>query len=243
MQSQSKIKKPKVQKGWKNANPAFAHECARYMVVGTSNTGKTTLAVKIIKHIIFSETDPHHVLIIISPHYQKDKKIRSLATEACEKGLEVRVYQSLDKTTLNKFMEYINECSSQDKRSLVFVDDPVGVGGFTSNVNQKSPWNSFVSGCKHYFADIVFSTQSVAALSKVGRENVDVFVYLPSMVYRDELYNACRFVSTRSDFDKLMDTYASEPYHALWINAQFGRKGVYAIDADGTISPISSIPK
>lgn len=240
---QSKPGKIKVAKGWENANPAFAQGPSRYMIVGVANTGKTTLAVRVIKQILQNPKDPHHQLVIISPNYQRDPKLQALAQHASQLKIKVRVYTSFDKASMQKFVEFMDDVALHNVRSLVYIDDPVGVGTFTANVNQKSPWNSFVTGSKHYKADIVFSTQAVGAMSRSARKNIDVFIFLPDMTSRVELFESCRFVSTQGQFDKLMDRYAYQPYCALWINVQFGRKGVYCIDANGTISSITEVPR
>lgn len=169
-------------------------------------------------------------------------KLQNLSQFAAQIGLVVRVYQNFDKQTMQKFVSFMEDCALQGLRSTVFIDDPVGFGTFTSSVNQRSPFNSFITGIKHYKADVVFSTQAIGSLSKSARKNVDVFIFMPDMISRVELYESCRFVPTQQEFDRLMDVYATRPFHALWINVQFGRKGVYAINSDGHISAISSVP-
>lgn len=137
----------------------------------------------------------------------------------------------------------MDQRSREGKRSTVFIDDPVGVGNFTSNVNQNSPFNSFVTSAKHYKSDIVFSTQAIGSMSRSARKNIDVFIFLPDMISRKESYEACRFVNTQIAFDRLMDCYATKPFNALWINVQYGRKGVYAVDDQGKISSITEVPE
>lgn len=223
-------------------NEPFAEGCSRYFVVGASNTGKTTLCIKIIKRLFSDENDPFSQLIIISPNYNMDGKLKSLAQRAVKQGIGVRVYDNFTKNTVNKFVDYMSACAAKGARSLVYIDDPVGLGTFTSNVNQRSAFNSFVTGVKHYNSTIVFSTQSVGAMSRSARKNIDVFIFLPDMTSRQECYTACKFVSSYEDFAKLMDAYAVEPYCALWVNVQYGRKGVFRINAAGSISPITTIP-
>ena len=232
-----------IQRQWKNTNPAFPTGPSRFLIVGLSNTGKTTLGVRIAKQMLNNENDPHHHLVIISPNYQRDDKLLALAEWADQHGIKVRVYTSFDKPTMQLFLNFMDDLALHKVRTLVYVDDPVGTPTFTTNVNQKSPWNSFVTSTKHYKSDIVFSTQAAGSLSKSARMNFDVFVYLPDMTNREELFKLCRFVSTMGQFDRMMDAYASEPYCALWINIQFGRKGVYCINENGTISSISEVPR
>lgn len=223
-------------------NGPFAQGCSRYFVVGASNTGKTTLCIKIIKRLFSDETDLITQLVIISPNYSMDGKLKALAQRIAKQGHSVRVYDNFTKNTVNKFVDYMGECASKGVRSLVYIDDPVGLGTFTSSVNQKSAFNSFVTGVKHYNTTIVFSTQSVGAMSRSARKNIDVFIFLPDMTSRQECYTACKFVPCYEDFAKLMDAYAVEPYCALWINVQYGRKGVFQINGSGSISPITNIP-
>lgn len=223
-------------------NPPFARGSARYLILGTSNTGKTTLAVRLVKQILNNDKDPHQQLVIVSPNYDEDEKLHNLSHFAAQRAMSVRVYKSFDKQSMIKFVEYMKACAKERMRSVVFIDDPVGAGSFTSNVNQHSPFNAFVTGIKFFYTDLVFSTQVSKALSASARKNIDVFIYLPDMISRKELYECCRFVPTFFDFDRLMDKYASQSYHALWVNVQFGRKGVYCIDSQGQISSITSVP-
>lgn len=246
-QAQPPLSKPSndrhIVKQWENMNPPFATGPSRYFIVGTSNTGKTTLAIRIIKQLLRNVSDPTQQLVIISPNYNRDPKLQNLAQYAADSGLIVKVFPSFDKSSMEKFVAYMDGCALQGLRSRVFIDDPVGVGSFTSNVNQKSPFNSFVTGVKHFNADIIFSTQATGSMSKSARKNIDVFIFLPDINSREELYSICHFVSTLDEFDKLMDTYAIRPFNALWINVQYGRKGVYHINEAGNISPITGVPK
>lgn len=232
-----------VKRQWVNTNPPFPKGPSRFLIVGVANTGKTTLGIRLSKQIFSNEEDPHQHLIIISPNYLRDDKLKHLAADAKARGVEVIVFTSFDKKTMEKFLSYMDDLALNNVRSVVYVDDPVGVGTFTANVNQKSPWNSFVTGSKHYKSDIFFSTQAIGGISKSARKNFDVFIFLPDMTSRKELYESCRFVQTQAQFDALMDTYASNPYCALWVNVQFGRKGVYAIDENGTVSSITEVPR
>lgn len=230
-------------KDWKNTNPPFPDCPARYFVVGPSDTGKTTLCVRIIKQLINDKRDPRHHLVIVSPNYDWDPQLQKLAQFAAgELKLVVKVFKGFTRDGIEKFITYMGECKNQGMRSTIYIDDPVGIGQFTSSVNQKSPFNSFVTGIKHFKADMIFSTQAIGSLSPSARENIDVFIFLPNSVARPKLYDACPFVDSRADFYKLMDHYASEPYHAIWINLKFGRKGIFRINAQGQISPITSIP-
>lgn len=243
-QSEDMQKKKKyLVEEWTNTNEPFAKGCARYFIVGTSNTGKTTLASRLIKQLLSSEEDPKQQLIIISPNYSRDHKLQKLAKLAAASDMTVKVYQSFDKASIRKFVEYMAECAESKTRSVVFIDDPIGIGHFTGSVNTKSPFNSFVTGVKHYRSDIVFSTQAIGSMSKSARKNVDVFIFLPDRTSRQELYDACRFVSTYQAFSRLMDMYASSPFNALWINVQYGSLGVYRIDSQGSIRSITSVPK
>lgn len=225
---------------WKNENPDFPDEYARFFIVGCSNTGKTTLCCRIVKTRLAHQ--PRSQLVIISPNWERDQKLQELTEYAQQMGLNVRVYPSFTKRSIAKFVQYMGRCASEQIKTIVYLDDPVGLGQFTSNVNRESPFNSFVTGCKHYLCDILFSTQAVGAMSRSARKNIDVFIFLPDMISRKELYLACPFVSSQYDFDRMMDKYASRAYHALWINVQGGRRGVYCINQNGDISPISSVP-
>ena len=180
--------------------------------------------------LLTNPNDVRQQLVIISPNYERDPKLQNLSQFSAQEGLSVRVYKSFDKKTMDSFVEYMEKCALSKMRTTIFIDDPVGVGSFTSNVNQRSLFNSFVTGIKHYNSDIIFSTQAVGALSRSARKNIDVFIFMPDMISRMEMYTSCRFVPTFADFEKLMDTYATQSFHALWINVQFGRKGVYCID-------------
>lgn len=228
---------------WQNSNPPWASGPARYFIVGSANTGKTTLASKIIRHLLTDEYDVRNQLVIVSPNFARDDKLQQLSQFAAKIGLVVMVYTSLDKRSMQKFVAYMDECALKRMRTTVFIDDPVGVGSFTSSVNSSSAFNSFVTGAKHYKADIVFSTQVIGSMSKSARKNVDVFIFLPDMISRVESYTSCRFVSTQIEFDKLMDKYATRPFNALWINVQFGRKGVYYVNEAGNISAITTVPE
>lgn len=232
-----------IVKQWQNTNGPFPTGPSRFFIVGSSNTGKTTLACRIIKKMLVDERDPKNQLIIISPNYKRDEKLQNLANFAASAKLYVRVYQSFDNDGISAFVDYMDQSCLDGLRTTVFVDDPVGVGSFTSNVNQKSPFNSFVTGIKHYRCDIVFSTQAIGSMSRSARKNVDVFIFMPDIISREELFKSCRFVSTQEEFDRLMDKYAASPFHALWINVQFGRKGVYAVNDQGNISAITSVPR
>lgn len=227
---------------WENTNPPFATGPARYFIIGTSNTGKTTLASRLIKRLLTDEEDKRQQLVIISPNYSRDQKLMGLAQFAASFNLVVRVYTSFEKASMQKFVDYMDKCALEQVRSVVFIDDPVGVGNFTSNVNVKSPFNSFVTGAKHYLSDIVFSTQAIGSMSASARVNIDIFIFMPGMILRNQLHKACPFVPKPEDFYKLMDTYASDPFCALWVNVQFGRKGVFRIDNEGTISSITDVP-
>lgn len=204
--------------------------------------GKTTLACRLIKKILFTPEDPRDQLVIISPHFERDEKISALAKYVVERGLNVKIYPVISKTTMANIVKYLAECKKSGLRSTVFIDDPIGAGTFTSNVNQESPFNALVAGAKHFATDIIFSTQSVKGMAVASRKNVEVFIFLADIISRHELYQACRFVPTMSDFDRLMDVYTEEMFSALWINIQFGRRGVYHIDSEGSISPITSVP-
>ena len=228
---------------WQNSNTPWPEGAARYFIVGTSNTGKTTLACRIIKKLLEEPNDPKDLLVLVSPNYQRDQKLIEIAKFASARGIKVRVYTKMDKKSLKEFVAYMDEWSRSGKRTTVFIDDPVGIGNFTSNVNQNSPFNSFVTSAKHFKSDIIFSTQAIGSMSKSARKNVDVFIFLPDMVSRKESYEACRFVHTQMAFDSLMDRYATKPFNALWINVQYGRKGVYAIDEHGEISSITAVPE
>lgn len=227
---------------WVNQNKPFPQGCARYLVVGASNTGKTTLSVRIVNKLLGDTHDVRDQLVIVSPNFERDRQLKDLAQDAAARGKTVRVYFSFDRIGIEKFVEFMGVCAAQDVRSVVYIDDPVGVGSFVSYTNQQSPFNSFITGVKHYKADILFSTQAMHSLSRSGRKNIDVFIFLPDMVSRKELYEACPFVGTRQEFDRIMDRYAYEPFHALWVNIQFGRRGIYTIDANGKISPITRVP-
>ncbi len=189
------------------------------------------------------DEDPREVLVIVSPNYNRDAQLVALAEfVTTEMSRRVFVYTGMKQDLMKKFLKGMDDLAMTGVRSLVFIDDPVGTGSFTANVNQTSPFNSFVTGIKHYRADLIFSTQAVGSMSKSARKNVDVFIFLPDLISRKELYDSCRIVGSLSDFDRLMDAYASKPFHALWINVQFGSRGVYCIDQDGRISAITTVP-
>ena len=232
-----------ISKQWKNTNKAWAEGPSRYFIVGTSNTGKTTLACRIIRQLLKNEDDLRDQLVVISPNFERDKKLQDLTAYAASKNLTVMVYTGFDKKSMEKFVAYMDKCAKEQMRSTVFIDDPVGVGNFTSSVNQKSPFNSFITGIKHYNSDVVFSTQAIGSMSKSARKNIDVFIFMPDMISRDELYKSCRFVPSFEEFNSLMDHYASTPFHALWINVQYGRKGVYQVNSSGHISSITAVPQ
>lgn len=212
------------------------------MVVGTTKAGKTFFCCRLAKQLLQDPTYPRNHLVIISPNYSMDDKLQALAQHAAKIGCVVRVYTTFDKITMQKFVEYMNKSKLEGKKSVVYIDDPVGVGSFTSNINVKSPFNSFVTSAKHYESDIIFSTQAVASMSKSARKCIEVFIFFPDMISRHELFEACRFVPSFEDFDKLMNAYATERYSALWVNVQFGRKGVYRISPNGNISSITGVP-
>jgi hypothetical protein len=224
-----------------NFNSPFPKGPSRYYVVGTTNSGKTTLACRMIKQMLHSKSDPRQQLIIISPNYHRDPQLLDLAKMAAIMKLSVIVYLRLDKVTMAKFVEHMDQSCLNNIRSTVFIDDPVGVGSFTSNVNQASPFNSFVTSLKHYKTDMVFCSQNIGGMSASARKNIEVFVFLPDMVSRVDLFKACRIVPTQAEFDKLMDTHTQQQHSALWINVQYGRKGVYGIDAGGNISAITRV--
>lgn len=178
----------------------------------------------------------------MSPNYERDPQLQELAKFAASKGLIVKVYKKLNKLEMAAFVKYMDKCALEKIRSITFTDDPVGLGVFTTSVNSASSYNEFVTGSKHYLTDIVFSTQAVGAMSSSARKNIDVFIFMPDMISRMELWKACPIVNNFDDFCALMDRYAEKSYCALWINVQFGKKGVYWVNANGDISPITSVP-
>ena len=211
------------------------------MVVGATNTGKSTLCCKIIKRKLDrKEVDQ---LVVISPNFRLDEQLVALASRASELGVTVRVYENFTQQSIAKFVDYMSKCAARGVNSVVYIDDPVGLKCFSTNVNTQSPFNSFVAGLKHYKTTMIFSSQSIGAMSKSARKNVEVFIFLPDMITRDESYAACRFVPSFDQFNALMDRYASKEHCALWVNVQFGKRGVYHINAAGAISPITRVPK
>lgn len=211
------------------------------MVVGPTNSGKTRLSCRVAKQVIMQKHT--NQLVIISPNYRRDPQLQELAQHAARTGLAVIVYEQLDHQAMEKFVALIDKSKLEGKSSLVYVDDPVGVSSFTESVNRKSPFNHFYTSIKHYDSDCIFSTQSTKSLSTTARENVEVFIYLPNIVARKKLYEACPFVPSMAEFERLMDCYANDDYHALWINIQFGRLGVYAMNPQGQISSITAVPQ
>ena len=219
---------------------------SKYFVVGTAGTGKTTLCCKLTKQLVNKAADdgkPKHHLVIVSPNYRRDPQLQALAQWCAKNGLTVKVYSKFDKKEgLAPMLNYMDECALQGMEGITYFDDPVGMGLFTASVNAKSPFNSFITGTKHYHTDIIFSTQAIGGMSYSARKNNDVFIYFPDIVSREDLYKACRIVPSQEAFDKLMDKYAIKRHHALWLNVQAGGRGVYAIDDMGQISPITSVP-
>ena len=213
------------------------------MIVGPSDTGKTTLAVRIVKQLL-RKPEKKDQIVIISPNFERDPKLKELAAQSAQNQYRVKVYKSFDPKTIQMFIDYMDMCyRNENLRSVVYVDDPVGVGQFTSSVNKISPFNEFVSGIKHYNADLVFSTQATKSMSRAARANIDVFIFMPSILSRGDYYDLCPFVSSRQDFEKLMNHYVSLPFHAIWVNIQRGGRGVYRIDKHGSISPITTVPR
>lgn len=240
-----KVKKQNQAK-WENRNPPFPDRYSRFFVQGPSDTGKTKKCGQIIRHLFKSKKELKQ-LIIISPNYDLDDQLsgeqEGIAPWAAKQGKIVKVYKGFpDRKAMGAFVDYMKKCAADGIESVVYVDDPIGIGQFTGNVNSRSPWNSFVTGCKFHKAYVVFSTQCEGGLSKTARSNVDVFVFLPDRLHRHEIWQSCPFV-TEAQFNRIMDTYVNQKYRALWVNVKFGELGVYFMDEKGQISAISSVPR
>jgi hypothetical protein len=219
----------------------------RYLVTGTTNTGKTHLCTRLAKRILekaAGEEDwPFDQVIIISPNYKFDDQIKSFIDYCIDTHqLHVKVYENMQKpATMAKFVNYMVDSKSRDLRTLIYFDDPVGLAGMTDNVNRPSPFNSFISGVKFYNATVIFSTQDVGAMARTARKNMEVFIFLPAVIDRKTLHETCPVFETPIVFGKMMDKYAGEAYTALWINIQGGRKGIFSLKANGSVSPITTL--
>lgn len=157
-------------------------------------------------------------------------------------GTAVRVYQHMQKSNMDNFENFMTESAKESLNTLVYVDDPIGLGVFTNRVNQKCFFNSFVTGIKHYNASLLFSTQDVAGMSKTARGNIDVFIFMPDVKNRQSSFKLCPFTSNYTNFCKVMDKYTADSFNCVIVNLQFGQLGVYHMSASGTITSINSVP-
>lgn len=238
---------------WINTNPPWPTGSARFFLLGPSNAGKTTIAVRLIKSLVNASLGDsagqraYTQLTIMSPNIARDEKIKGVTQWAAKKGLAVVLFPlnvkdpKASRETIEKFENHMADSQRKGARTVSYVDDPVGVNGFTDNVNRVSPFNAFQASIKHYDATSIFSTQASGAMSRTAKLVTDVYIMLPDEMHRDDYWKLCKFVRHRHHFDAIMDRLVS--FEAIWVNTQFGKKGVYHLSRQGDLSAITSPPK
>ncbi len=217
-------------------NPLHPSGYSRYLVTGRSGTGKSSLVAKLTNKL----SKNFNQIIIVSPNWDVDIALKDdLKSQPSAYKKISKVFKEFGKSQLFEFKKILEEGRSQRIKTLVIVDDPVGNASFSRNINSpKSFFNTYMANAKHYYSSLIFSTQGVGALSRIGRINIDCFIMLPDYSARRDLWEMCQFVPY-SRFNELMDQYASTKFHALWVNVQYGGLGVYAYSPDQSVTTIN----
>lgn len=156
----------------------------RLMVLGKSNTGKTHTAVSMIKAFYMDEYDR---IIVIAPNYKQDhaiKRLKKICMQHRPHPKTINFTEDYDDETLDAIDEKIKTEAELGIKTLLIIDDPVGVGELTVATNKKSVFNRFVSGIKFRKCSLVFITQLYNASSTTLRQNLDGVIVMSNIPYK-----------------------------------------------------------
>lgn len=225
----------KLRGQWTNTNPPHPEGYVRYFICGKVGAGKTTFAARMAKSII----KKYDQFWVVSPTARWDPVMKKLFDEFEQRGIPMKLYTSFAKPeTHEKFMFELTESREQNLRTLILIDDPIGNNAFTRSVNSESNFNSLTANLKHYQATIIYCSQVTHGMSRTARLNQECIIFFANVGERDEMQKMVSFLP-KPTFNALMNTYANKRHTALWFNLQYGGVGVYAMNPQSKLTPIS----
>lgn len=165
----------------------------RKMILGKSNSGKTRLAVEMIKKAYFNQYDR---FVIIAPFYKSDEFMLDFIDHCRKNKKSVNCFEGYSRKLLESILKQIKDenkgLTQKDVdigiKTFVFIDDPVGQKGLADAANSDSPFNKFVTGIKHCFASLLLVSQLYNASSTVLRANLDGIMILSNIPFK-QLHN------------------------------------------------------
>jgi hypothetical protein len=232
---------------WENKNHPECEHYGRYFLVGKTRAGKTTLMVEmVIRHLSRPTNNVNYprfdCVIIVSPTAARDPSVQPLWKYLEKNKIPTKLYESFTKESAHADMVKTVEANrDRGLKTILVIDDQLGNNTFTKRVDSDSWYNHFTADLSHLYCEMIFNTQVIGGLASAARKNQEVFVFFADFAQRKDMWECCQFVDC-SGFNQLMDTYANDRGHALWINAQYGMIGVYHRDNRGALYPVDRIP-
>ena len=226
-------KRPKVYTRWKNeCGFAPPHKYFRELILGASDTGKSTY----IRHIVKVEHHLYDQIVLIGPHVLDERYgLKSIIEDT---GKVRKIYLDFDDPEVsNRFYQFIDESSAKGLDTLVIVDDPIGIRHFVKGINQSSRWNMLFTGVKQKRVAIKFSTQGELGLAPICRGQCDRIVRYPDYTDAVTMLKWCAIMNDKRRFVNLIERY-TKSHHALVICKFRGMRALHWINPEMKVSPI-----
>jgi hypothetical protein len=231
-------------KVWHNTTPQFRPPgCYRELILGTCDAGKSTY----LKKSIMAEESKYDEIVLIGPNVLDEE--HGLLCIVRDTGKVFHAFTEFERDEQEEFYKImsenkkkLNEESGEKWKTLVVVDDPVGMRHFAMSGNSSSHWNKFCCSSKHYNCSIKIATQGDVSIAPICRKVMNRLVMFGDYGDLKETAKWVQVVPDYKTLGNLLNKYAGQPYHALCIVKYQGYKGLYHFSPDQKVTPILRLP-
>lgn len=176
----------------------------RYLLMGKSRSGKTTLAVELYEACFEGKTDR---IIMICPSYDQETyaPIRKHVNEKRD------VFTDDDPDVIKTIVKQIEttrklciEKRMKIPHTLVIIDDMSGAK--ISHGGRHSPFANFTVRCNHLNTSIMFLAQQATGVTPTFRDNLEGLICFPTLRSKDRewLYNEYNAMMKKKTFLRLV---------------------------------------
>lgn len=219
---------------WKNPRDAqfsAPDPFFRELILGASGSGKSTY----LNWIVSKEHDAYDQIVLIGPYVMHPQY--GLTGIVNGTGKVTKVFLNFGPKSQKIFYDFLDKSAKGGLKTLVVVDDPIGMTHFVQNVNRESAWNALMAGVKQKNVGIKFSCQGDKGLSPIGRAQCDRIVRFPDYANIAKMHDWCAFMDTAKQLERLLKQYAKR-FHAIVFCKFAGERALFLIDSSMNISPI-----
>lgn len=189
------------------------------VIVGRSESGKSTLIRKLIEHDLKGDFD---VIYILSPTVKADPVWEDL--DAGE-NTEVKIYDRINKATMKKVIERSKRL--KEKKQWIIIDDSVGRGIRSKSASGMSIVDQAFTGVlRHYNGSITISIQQLTAVSPIVRSNATSYIIfeLGSKSHFKHLLQDIGFTNFQVSWENMKKILQEKPFNFIFIDRQQSRR-------------------